>query len=155
MSHWHREIAAAALSLALLLAPCVQAFAAKPLADDKADLTQEIVLRCMHEIGEFGNDAVQMCIESETTAAEALKAYPAKSRPIIDRCLDRAWARGYQTVRLCADRDIEAATALDDYAKEHAPTIEACVGKVGGSGAAEVKSCVDVAIAQGGTAKRP
>ena len=149
MLRWHRRCTPAAFGLSLL-AVCGGASAARPLSEDKADLTQEIVLRCMHEIGEFGNDAVQSCIQSETAAAEALKAYPSHTRKIVDRCLDAAWARGYQTVKLCADRDIEAASALDNYGKEHAAAIEACTTKVGGSGAAEVKLCVDRAIAKSG-----
>jgi len=137
----------ALIPMTLLLAPPVR-------ADDKADLTQEVILRCMYDIGEFGDDAVQACMRADLAAAEALTKYPPAAQALVDRCMKAMWTRGYGAVQLCADQDIAAKSALLGYSAEHGEAIQACERKVGKRGPAKVKACVDAAIARQGTGQQ-
>jgi hypothetical protein len=116
-------------------------------ADDKADLNQEVTLRCIYDVGEFGDDAVQACRLADLAAAEALTKYPPEAQAIVDRCMKSMWTRGYGMVQLCVDQDIAAAAALGRYSAQHSAAIRACEQKVGKRGPAKVKACVDAAIA--------
>ncbi|MCW5604783.1 MAG: hypothetical protein KIS79_13910 [Burkholderiales bacterium] len=76
---------------------------------DKAELTQEITLRCVYDMGEFGNDGVQACIRADMAAAETLAGYPPEAKSIVDRCFSTLWSRGYGMVQRCVERDWKAA----------------------------------------------
>jgi hypothetical protein len=135
-----------ALMVCLLCAPTAAAFG----ADDKADLVQEVTLRCIYDMGEFGDDAVQACMRADLAAAEALAAYPADAQPIVERCMKTMWTRGYGTVQGCVERDLSAAAALAAYGEEHAEALRSCQERLGARGAARVKECVDAAASGSG-----
>jgi hypothetical protein len=80
-------------------------------AQDDAELTQEIVLRCIYDIGEFGEAAVQECMRSERAAAQALEQYPPEVKPIVDRCRERYGVRGYGMTDRCVKRELAAGAA--------------------------------------------
>jgi hypothetical protein len=103
-----------AFACAMLLAPlaCAQTQRAE-IPKDKAELTQEVHLRCIYDMAEFGDDAVQMCVQAEVAAAEALTRYPPQAQPVVDRCLQAMWARGYQMVQVCVERDLKAGSASE------------------------------------------
>jgi hypothetical protein len=118
-------------------------------AEDKADLVQEVTLRCIYDMGEFGDEAVQACMRADMAAAEALTAYPAVAQPVVARCMKSTWTRGYGMVQVCVERDLAAAAALAGYGTQHAEAIRSCEERVGAQGAARVKNCVDAAQARG------
>ena len=111
MSHTSRYLvfpfACAALFASLACAQGQQA----EIPKDKAELMQEVSLRCMYDMAEFGEDAVQTCMRAEVVAAEALTRYPPKVQPVVDRCLQAMWARGYQMVQVCVERELKAGSA--------------------------------------------
>jgi hypothetical protein len=105
------------------------------------------VARCILQVGEFGNDMVQICVADDVAAEKALSAYPEESKHIVTRCVRNVEQTGWVMAKRCADRDIAAAKALDDYPAEHEPLILKCTGQVGSRGPARVMECVDRAIA--------
>lgn len=127
-----------------LLAPAVR-------AEDEVNLTQEVILRCIYDVGEFGEQAVHACMRADLAAAEALKKYPAEAQAIVDRCREAIGTRGYGMVQVCVERDIAATAALRRYSAQHSGAIQVCEHKVGKHSPAEVQACVDAAIAQQGT----
>jgi len=131
----------------VLLAPAVR-------AGDKADLTPEVILRCIYDVGEFGEEAVHACMRADLAAAEALTKYPAEAQAIVARCREAIGTQGYGMVQVCVEQDIAAAAALRRYSAEHSGPIQVCEQKVGKRGPAEVKACVDAAIVQQGTGKQ-
>ena len=144
-----RQCLAAAPGASLdLLVVLVGAFSLAAHADDKSDLTQEVVVGCIYGLGEFGEAAVQECIRSELAAAEALQAYPPDAKPIVDRCSKGFGARGYGMIEMCVKRDLAADIALRDYAAQHAAIIGGCEQSAGKRGRAAVKACVEGAIAK-------
>jgi hypothetical protein len=120
---------------------------AATIPTDQAELTQEVNLRCIYDMGEFGDDAVQLCMRADLAAAEALMKYPPQVQPLVDRCLQAMWRRGYAMVQLCVEADIKAAAALAAYGPEHAATLQACRDKFGKQGPARVSKCVEAALA--------
>jgi hypothetical protein len=129
------------LCAAMLLLP------ASPLQAD--DLKPEVVVRCMHDMGEWGTEMIKRCVEGDLAAAEALQAYPEEHRRIVGRCTKRMQRRGWEMVKLCADKDIAAEDALARYPAEHRAVIVVCLEEVGGRGADRVKACVDRRIGAG------
>ncbi len=111
-----------------------------------ADELDEIVLRCHYYMGEFGTEAVEMCVNNDLAAQKALADYPNTARRIVLRCTEHNKNLGWGEVKRCVDMDIAAAAALADYAAEHAPLIEQCREKFGRFGAARIKKCADFAI---------
>ena len=114
---------------------------------DKSELTQEIYLRCLYDMGEFGDAGLQSCMATDLAAAEALTRYPPEARPVIDRCFDSKWTQGYGSVQACVERDLAGKAALEAYGTQHAQIIQGCREQVGQQGAAAVKRCVDTALA--------
>jgi len=112
------------------------------------------VARCIHQVGEFGNEMVQICVDDDVAAEKALSQYPAKTRSIVARCSRHAEANGWVIAKRCADQDIAAEDALAGHPHEHKPLIEKCTNEVGDRGRARVKACVDQAIAAGQTPRR-
>jgi len=136
--------------VATLLLPCYFAEADAPA---ESDLKEEIVLRCHYEMGEFGVEAVQACIQAENSALEAVSAYPRQGKAISSRCAAYAHARGWAVVKLCVDQDIEAEAALRQYPAEHAALIDLCRTEMEKQGPAKVKACVDQRISAQAEAK--
>ena len=81
--------------------------ASNGIPTDPADLTQEITLRCMYEMGEFGEAGMQACVQSDLDAVEAMRKYPPQAQDLIARCVDAQWTRGYATVQQCVDRALQ------------------------------------------------
>jgi SepF-like predicted cell division protein (DUF552 family) len=120
---------------------------ASPLQAD--DVKAEVVVRCIHDMGEWGNEMIKRCVEGDLAAAEALQAYPEEHRRIVDRCTKRMQRRGWEMVKLCADKDIAAEDALARYPAEHQAVIDDCREEAGRRGADRVKTCVDRRIGAG------
>ena len=112
-----------------------------------ADITGEIVIRCHYQVGEFGAAAVQMCVETERVAREALAQYPEESADIVLLCVRNMYDVGWGMIRACADNNIAADAALQTYPPEHGDIIRACQAKIGPNRYVEVKTCVDEMIA--------
>ena len=77
-------------------------FAQPVLAEDTAD----IVTRCIFDIGEFGSEAVDICVKQDVAAQKALKAYPPEAGPVIADCAERAKNGGWVMVQRCVDRKL-------------------------------------------------
>lgn len=71
----------------------------------------EIVERCIYDIGEFGTEAVDMCVKQDRAAEKALLAYPPEAAPLIEACIKRAKAGGWVMVQRCVDRRLAAPPA--------------------------------------------
>jgi hypothetical protein len=138
-ARWHHLRRLAALSLLGLPA------LAWAQNEPEAEVREEALLRCHYEMGEFGIDAVNLCVEAEVAAARSLA--PQLADPLVARCIAQSRHRGWMMVALCAERDRAAEAALAAYAPEHAAAIEACREQAGRRGANEVKACVDLRLA--------
>jgi hypothetical protein len=134
-----RRLVAAILSLSLYSAHA-------DVLDDPEYLKEEIIIRCHYEMGEFGVEGVQRCIEADNAALRTLSAYPKQGMPVISRCAGQLRGRGWEMIKVCADRDLEADAALAQYPAERAGIIDACRAEIGEQGAAKVKACVDQRI---------
>ena len=96
-----------ALALAWAVAlPSGQRADAAGIPDDPAEITQEIIMRCMYDMGEFGEIGVQACVKADLEAVEALRKYPPEAGRVIDRCFQSQWTRGYAVVRQCVDAEL-------------------------------------------------
>ena len=115
-----------------------------------ADINAEIVYRCQYQLGEFGINAVTMCIETEHEARKALSEYPAETADIVWRCMRALYDRGWGMIKTCSDNDIAAEAALRIYSPQHQDIIDACRDKVGRNRHAEVRKCVDADLAEQG-----
>ena len=73
---------------------------------DPAEITQEITLRCMYDMGEFGQAGMEACVKADRAAVEALKRYPAEAQPVIDRCFQAKWTLGYSVVQQCVEKEL-------------------------------------------------
>lgn len=122
------------LALMLLAPPC---------AAQAEDIKPEVVVRCIHDMGEWGTEMINRCVEADLAAAKALQAYPKAHGAVVDRCTQHMQRHGWEMVKLCADRDIEAAAALARYPAEFRFAIDSCREQVGEQGAAKVKACTD------------
>lgn len=74
-----------------------------------AEDTAEIVTRCIFDIGEFGSEAVDMCVKQDIAAQQALKAYPPEAGAVIADCTERAKNGGWVMVQRCVDRKLAGA----------------------------------------------
>jgi hypothetical protein len=141
MSLAHRRATCWLATLALLCPPAI----ACAQTESEAEVREEAILRCYYEMGEFGIDAVNLCVEAEVAAARTLA--PQLADPLVARCSAQSRHRGWLMVALCVRRDRAAEAALAAYAPEHTAVIEACRAQVGARGANEVKACVDLRLA--------
>jgi hypothetical protein len=110
-----------------------------------ADENADIIMGCHLSIGEFGYEAINMCIRENRAAREEVLRYPAEAKRTVDRCsrrLEPAWV----LVKRCIDADLAAATALEDYTWEHASKVDDCRNRLRGRGDAAVRDCVEQAI---------
>jgi hypothetical protein len=79
------------------------AAADKPLITPEEDLTQEVVLRCIFHLGEFGTGMVHSCTEADLAAARALRDYSAARHADIAACAEKYITHGWSRVKQCAD----------------------------------------------------
>ncbi len=114
------------------------------------DVKADAVPRCLLQMGEFGTDAVSMCVESEHKALMQLAEYPDDVADIVGRCNRVMRRSGWSMIKKCSDRDIAARDALRYYPVEYAADVEACDARVGRDGYAQVQECVDARIAGAG-----
>jgi hypothetical protein len=73
-----------------------------------AQSSAEIVERCIYDIGEFGAEAVDICVKQDQAAEKALRSYPPEAAPLIDACTKRAKAGGWVMIQRCVDRQLAA-----------------------------------------------
>jgi hypothetical protein len=116
----------------------------------EAELNAEMVVRCQYQMGEFGNVAIGIGVESEREARKLLATYPEEVASIVRRCNRVMEKAGWSMIKTCSDKDIAARDALAQYPAQHAETIEACRAREGRYGHAKVKRCVDDQLAGGG-----
>ena len=72
------------------------------------DFKPEIIDRCIYHMGEFGVDAVDMCVRAEVAEVESLMAYPKSAAAIIARCTEQMKSAGWAKVKACVDKIIGA-----------------------------------------------
>ncbi|MEI7967846.1 MAG: hypothetical protein WCJ69_02570 [Betaproteobacteria bacterium] len=64
--------------------------------------------QCIHDMGEWGENAVHECIRSNLPAARALQDYPPAAEPVIAACVSKVGRRGWDPVKDCVDRALSA-----------------------------------------------
>ncbi len=69
-----------------------------------AQTSADTVTRCIFDIGEFGNEAVDMCVRQDLAAEKELKNYPREADELIADCSTRMKAGGWVMVKKCVDR---------------------------------------------------
>lgn len=127
---------------------------AAPVTDD--ELRAEIVFWCYVQSGEFGSEAVDVCVRDEFAAAKALQTYPPAFRMLREACDRRAGLRGLTQVKVCLDEEIALESELAAYPADRAPRIEACRLRYGPAGAARVRRCIeDPSVPAGPLPRRP
>ena len=70
------------------------------------DYKPEIINRCIYHMGEFGVEAVDICVKGEVAEAESLMTYPKSAAGIIARCTEQTKNEGWAKVRACVDKKI-------------------------------------------------
>lgn len=106
-------------------------------ADDDAD----IVLFCHLAIGEFGADAIDVCVKGNRTARAEVRRAETRAPAAAAHCT-RQWEPDWVMAQRCVAAELAAAAALRDYAGNEA-TLRHCREQFGEAGEAEVKACVD------------
>jgi hypothetical protein len=101
-----RQVIACILLASAEFLPCLVSAADNTKEED---LRADIVYRCYYQMGEFGAEGVEACVEGELSAMQALKTYPQEASEIVQRCTKRLEPIGWEMVKSCADRDIAAA----------------------------------------------
>ncbi len=141
-----QTIVSAAFGAALLpvSASAVELYAA---GKSEAEIRTEIVIRCQQQMGEWGVEAIDICVKAEHESRRELEEYPDEFFDIVRRCNRVMYRGGWSRIKLCADKDIAARDALAAYPQEHAELIANCQDKVGRYGYVEVKKCVDEQLA--------
>jgi hypothetical protein len=71
-----------------------------------AQSSAEIVERCIYDIGEFGAEAIDICVKQDQAAEKALRGYPPEAAPVIEACTKRAKAGGWVMIQRCVDRQL-------------------------------------------------
>jgi hypothetical protein len=71
-----------------------------------AQSSAEIVERCIYDIGEFGAEAIDICVKQDQAAEKALRSYPPEAAPVIEACTKRAKAGGWVMIQRCVDRQL-------------------------------------------------
>lgn len=140
-------IVTAGLMLLPGAASAVELYAA---GKSEAEIRTEIVIRCQGQMGEFGTEAVDVCVRAENASREQLAGYSDEYFEIVRRCNRVMYKAGWNRIKLCSDKDIDARNALAEYPQEHAELIAGCRDQVGRYGQNEVKQCVDEKLAASG-----
>ena len=109
----------------------------------EADLRADSVVRCHNQSGEFGAEAIEICVQAESAARSQLAQYPDDVSDIVMRCNKQFYPAGWTRIKYCADKDIQARKALAAYPPQQAALIAQCRQDVGADGDAQVKQCVD------------
>ncbi len=81
---------------------------AQPL---QAEDASEIVTRCIFDVGEFGSEAVDICVRYDVEARNALKDYPPEAAELIAKCTNRMKGGGWVMVKRCVDRRLAEGSA--------------------------------------------
>jgi len=115
----------------------------------RADIVDEITIRCQVDMGQFGDAMVQACVDEDLRALRELNNYHEAHTPTLERCLFQMREQGYALVKDCVDRDIEALEALSAYPEQYQTIISLCQRQHESFGHAAVKACVDRDIASG------
>lgn len=115
-----------------------------------AEIRTEIVIRCQTQMGEFGSEAIDVCVKAEHDSRKALAEYPDEYFEIVRRCNRVMYRAGWNRIKLCSDKDIAARDALAVYPPEHTEMIADCRNRFGRYGHNEVKECVDEKLAESG-----
>ncbi|MBI1397288.1 MAG: hypothetical protein GC151_15055 [Betaproteobacteria bacterium] len=113
----------------------------------ETDTKAETIFWCIHQVGEYGSEAVDVCVKEELAAIDALAKYPPEAQETVRLCEKRAGGRGLGAVRYCVDRDLEADAALSTYPDAHRPIVDRCRETFAQAGAHRVRQCVDEEIA--------
>lgn len=71
-----------------------------------AQSSAEVVERCIYDIGEFGAEAIDVCVKQDQAAEKALRTYPPEAAPVIEACTKRAKAGGWVMIQRCVDRQL-------------------------------------------------
>jgi len=140
-----------AVVTSIVLMPCT-AVAVDLYSERKSeeDIRADSMVRCLYQIGEFGADAIDICVKAEDAARAELAAYPDEFFDIVRRCNLVMYQAGWTRIKQCADNDIRARDALSTYPEQQAPLIAKCQEEVGRYGQAQVKECVDEQVARSG-----
>lgn len=110
-----------------------------------ADEDADIVMGCHYSIGEFGYEAINICIREQQAARAQVRELPAELRPIVVRCT-RRWEPGWVMVKRCVEEETAAGPALEAYARDHGSKVDRCRDRFGDRGEARVRLCVEQAI---------
>ncbi len=110
-----------------------------------ADEDPDIVVGCHFSIGEFGYEAINMCVRENQAARAEVLLYPPDVQAVIARCV-RRWEPEWVIVKRCVDKELAAAAALEAYAGDHGPKLDLCRERFRGRGDARIKACVEQAI---------
>ena len=139
------------MTLGIMLTPGA-AIAVELYAADKseAEIRTEIVIRCQGQMGEFGSEAIDICVQAENASRKQLAEYPDEYFEIVRRCNRVMYRAGWNRIKLCSDKDIAARDALQAYPPVHADLIANCEDQFGRYGHNEVKVCVDEKLAASG-----
>ncbi len=113
----------------------------------RADVIDEITIRCRVDMGQFGEAMVKACVDQDLKSLRELNNYHEAHTPILERCLFQMRAQGYALVQDCVDQDIAALQALSAYPEKHKTIIKLCDRQKGQYGHAAVKACADQDIA--------
>jgi hypothetical protein len=122
----------------LLLALCSLVVSLPAAADDE----DELIAGCHLSVGEFGTEAVHICISENQEAMKAVRQYPREQEWMVTRCEGRKEA-GWVFVKRCIDADIAALPIVKSLAEDHIELVEACDRKLGTHGPAMLKACVE------------
>lgn len=76
-----------------------------------AEDSSEIVTRCIFDVGEFGSEAVDICVRYDVEARNALKDYPPEAEQLIAKCTNRMKGGGWVMVKRCVDRRLAEGSA--------------------------------------------
>jgi len=128
-----------ATSIALLVTATLST--AAPVTDE--ELRAEVVYWCYVQSGEFGTEAVDLCVRDEFAAAKALQSYPPATRVFREACDRRTGARGLTQVKACVDEEIAFQAELATYPADRAPRIDACRQRYGPAGPSRVRRCIE------------
>jgi hypothetical protein len=116
-----------------------------PWADEDADADANIVVGCHFSTGEFGHEAIDICVKENRAARAEVRNYPAGFRQAVGRC-SRRWEPDWVRAKRCVDEEIAAAVVLETYARDHARKVEWCRNRFEGRGDHRVRICVEQSI---------
>ncbi|MGD8790858.1 MAG: hypothetical protein PVH05_15385, partial [Burkholderiales bacterium] len=72
----------------------------------KTDLRADSVVRCHYQVGEFGAEAIDLCVQAEDAARAELAEYPDQYSEIVRRCNLDLYQAGWTRIKRCVDEQI-------------------------------------------------